>query len=407
MNPKPRLRTRMAVVAAGALALGAVCVASPERSGSVWLSSQAIAAPETPDTTSRKQVAAETLRKLVTLSKVSESYRELRRALDTVLIPALKEFASGAFPGAPETSPETLDTLAKTLTFLDYLNKAADEVEVALARHSDQMIDEAAEIIAQDETGKTLRDLQALVDLPATGKAFDTFHAMVRLFTGLDLMDARAIAAFRMWAGQFELGGQDLNFTLPDQPRNAPTPERLGKAQSLITDALTISRLEDAIERMTRFARDVYAPAARLSEDERQALLDRIQEFELSYGLQKAVALSLAPVIVASVLTDDQMDIIHAFVRSPAFGKAASLYFDLIRAGTSFTKEDIAEADRLLGRLGARESASSPDGNSQMEQAWQDYIERWTKTISDAISPEVRAGLERARAALYGERVPL
>jgi hypothetical protein len=394
-------------MAAGALTLVALCVAAPERFGGGWRPALATAAPETLDMAARKQAAAASLRKLVTLSKASESYRELRRALDSVLIPALKESASGAFPSAPEATPEMLDTIAKTLTFLDYLNKAGDEVEIALARHGDQMIDEAAEIIARDETGKTLRDLQALVDLPGTGKAFETFHAMVRLFTGLDLMDTRAIAAFRMWAGQFELGGQDFNFSLPNQPRNAPTPERLGKAQSLVTDTLTISRLEDVIERMMRFARDVYAPAAPLSEDERQALLDRIEEFELSYGLQKAVALSLAPVIMASMLTDDQMDVIHAFVRSPAFGKAASLYFDLIRAGTSFTKEDIAEADKLLGRLGAREGAPSPDENSQMEQAWQDYIDRWTKTISDAISPEVRAGLERARAALYGEGVPL
>lgn len=361
---------------------------------------------ERPDFAERKRVAQDAIRELVRLSKAPRIYGELRQTLETVIIPAFKETASGTFPGAPDFKPEALKALAATLTYLDHLQRAGAEFETAMEKHGDAMIADASGLVAQHTTPQGLQHLQEAGKLEVTRKAFDAVYALSRLFTGLSLMDARALATFEAWTKQIDTQALALQFP-PKTPGSLPDPANVAKAQALVTDVLQILRIDDIVARVVPFLRDVVARSSHLSAEDRKELLGNIQAFELTYVIQKTIAQSLAPTLIASSFTGEQIETLHAFVRAPTFSKLAGLYFDLIHAATAFTRTDIADAERLAEEIDTGAHGRPEAGREAAEAAWKAFGERWSKTLSESISPEVREGLAKSWAELQAKDVPL
>jgi hypothetical protein len=357
--------------------------------------------PATPEFTARKQAAAAIIRKLVDLSQAKLIFKEMRTTLREVSIPAMKESIQGNFPVSPQAGFEIYEQIARALTFFTYLDRASDEFETAMAANSDAMIEDAAGILARYHGDGQISDLEQLASLEATRKAFQTLYATSRLMTGFSLEDARAFAALNAWASQqLRPGASPFAMPLPKDRSASPSVEKMVKAQALVTGALRISRIEEMVQRLIGFVRDVYVPSAGLSPDERQKLLDRVQELELSYTMRKGIMLALAPVLIASYFNDEQIETLSAFVKTPAFSRLSSLYFDLIQTGTSFTPNDISDASGLLKRM-------KPEKSPETEKAWNDYYDRWSKIIYEGISPEIRAGLEKSWSDLKKPGAPL
>jgi hypothetical protein len=357
-----------------------------------------------PDFAANREAAASAIRKLVALSQAKLIYAEMRRCLREVFIPALKETAEGGFPATPDPTPETYIRLAKALTFLDYLDRASGPFEAAMAEHGDAMIEEAGAIAAQYGGADEVRLLEKLVKLPAVQKSFETIHAASRLISGFSLDDARAFAALKAWAYRLDLDASTFGAPSDNGPAGIPSAAKMAKAQALFADALRILRFDDMVHRLISFARDVYLPYIDLSPREKQGLLERLQEVEVAYNLKKAVALALAPVLIASSLTDEQLDTLRAFIETPAFAKLSSLYANLVLAATSFTPDDIQEAGSLRREA---ENALSEKKREAAEKAWNAYWDRWSKIISDAIPTDIREGLRKAWADLQTKGVPL
>jgi hypothetical protein len=301
----------------------------------------------------------------------------------------LKESLQGNFPVSPQAGFDTYVVAAKMLTFLTYLDRASDEFERAMAANSDAMIEDAAGIMAQYHTDEQIRDLEQLASLDATRKAFQTLYTASRLMTGFSLEDSRAFAALNAWARQLSLGATPFAMPSPNSPSGVPSVARMAKAQTLITDALRISRIEEMTMKVISFLRDVYIPSAGMTPDEKKSALDKIQEFELSYSIKKGIGFALAPVLLASYLDDGQIDVLSEFVKTPAFTKFFSLNFDVVQSGTSFTPDDIKDASSLLRRI-------NPSGNNETDMAWRKYYDRWSKIVYESIAPEIRAGLEKS-----------
>src|SRR5690606_19003921 len=153
----------------------------------------------------------------------------------------------------------------------------------AVAQHADEMIDEAADILARHATFRELEYLKRASQLGALQKGFESLHAASRLITGFSLMDARAITLFENWAKGLDRNAFSLLFPEPGSPRGQPTPEKMAKAQNLVADAVRISRIEEAIERCLSFMRDVYLPATPLDAKERKEVIAGIEALEFSY----------------------------------------------------------------------------------------------------------------------------
>src|SRR5262249_25046987 len=151
------------------------------------------------------------------------------------------------------------------------------------------------------------------------------------------------------------------------------------KAQALINDLMTASHLDEMVADVNRFVREVYVETAPLEAQERQELIDRMDQFQFTYTMQKAVVLAIAPATLAAALTDQQLAALHGFIRSPAFARAFDLFRDFVKSATAYTKEDIQNAQRSFEEFDRksklREHAS--EEHEKAKAAWSALIDKW------------------------------
>src|SRR5262249_11871047 len=158
----------------------------------------------------------------------------------------------------------------KTLTFLDYTRRAGDELDAALSENRQAMISDAAELLAKTSSLSEINETRDVLKLPGARKAFDAFYAMTRLLTGLSYGDSRSFSEFSAWADGLNI---DFEHGMPGgDAQSVPSPEKVEKAQALVTGFLNVSHFEEMVEEVKRFTRDVYAETAPMTEDERQEL---------------------------------------------------------------------------------------------------------------------------------------
>lgn len=357
-----------------------------------------------------KKLAQALIEDTLKAAHAAEIYADMRHTLRDIYIPAVRDIAQGDYPGMPTPNPKTAALLAKLLTFMTYLSKAGDELDAALDENHDAIVSDISEQIAKTAQVSELKDLRDFLTLPAVRKSFDALYMATKLVTGFSYEDTRSFAEFSAWM-------RDLNFDfsqampgMPGQPSaQAPSKRRLAKAGALVDDLVRLSHFDDMVDDVKRFMREVYAETAPMSEADREALRDQIDQFEATYTMQKAMVLAMAPTLVASALTDEQLETLHGFIRSPAFAKAFDLVRNLVKAGTAFTKEDILAARRSLEALEKKAGSRVRDAQEQerIKDEWNALVTKWTDILKSRISPATRSGLEQSLEDLQRDDIPI
>jgi hypothetical protein len=357
--------------------------------------------------TQAKRVAQNLIEEALALSHVSEIFDSLRRTLSDVYIPVMRGLVQGDYPGAPEADVATASALAKMLTFMDYLRKAGDELDVALSDSRNAMISDFAAQLAKAANASELADARRIFDLPATRKTLDAAYAMSRLVTGFSYEDTRTFSEFSAWARSLSL---DISQVVPgnqDRTKPAPSGRKVLKAQAFVNDLMRISHLDEMVTDAEGFARDVYAETAPASPEEREKLRRDIDQYEFMYNMQKAVVIGIAPSVVAASLTDEQLETLTRYLHSPAFGKAFDLLRDAVKSATAYTKEDILDAQKAIKDLDEKSKLRSPEEREKAKAEWSALIDKWTETLRDRISPETRRGLEQSLDDLQLRDAPM
>ena len=354
-----------------------------------------------------KRIAQNLIEEALSLSHVSEIFDSLRRTLSDVYIPVLRGLVQGDYPGAPEADVATASALAKMLTFMDYLRKASDELDVALSDSRNAMISDFAEQLAKAANASELADARRIFDLPATRKTLDAAYAMSKLVTGFSYEDSRTFSEFSAWARGLSL---DISQVVPgnqDRAKPAPSGRKVLKAQAFMNDLMRISHLDEMVADAEGFARDVYVETVPASPEEREKLRRDIDQYEFMYNMQKAVAIGIAPSVVAASLTDEQLETLTRYLHSPAFGKAFDLLRDAVKSATAYTKEDILDAQKAIKDLDEKSKLRSPEERERAKAEWSALIDKWTETLRDRISPETRRGLEQSLDDLQLRDAPM
>ncbi len=387
------------MVMAFALALGPVAVAAQ----AVVQESRPVATPE--DTVAKERAARDFIVELLPVSRMPDIYEDVRRTVRDVYLPVLRDAATGNMPGTPPPDAEMADAMAKLLTFLTYALKASDEIAPALAKNRDAMISDVAALLAKHSSAAEINNARELLRKTAARKGFDTIYAASRMVTGFTYEETRSMQAFSAWANKVAAG---MSFATPPGNGNTPPRAKVAKAQALVNDILAVSRLDDMAAHMFRFAREVVLQAVPANEEERADYKNQIDQYEFAYGMQKGMVIGIAPPMLAQAMTDEQLDRLHDFVRSPAFAKTFALLFDVVRAATAFTAQDIKEVRDFMEETQANRGLHprGPEEEAQAEADWEALRQKWTDKLMASLSPETREGLERSAKALQALDLP-
>jgi hypothetical protein len=371
------------------------------------------AAPEIPADPQVKEAARAFIEELLRLTHAPDIFSDLRRSLREVYIPALRDFVEGNNPGVPTPDPKSAAAVAKLLTYMDYLRKAGDELDAALADNRDAMISDVAGQMAKSTNISGIDSVRAAFKLPAVTKGLDALYAITKLLTGFTYDDSRTFSSFSAWASRQDLDMQRaLPGLIPGGPQSGdavPSRSKVVKAQALVNDFLSISHLDEMVENAHRFVRDVYAETAPIPESERQALREQAGQFEFMYNMQKGIMIAMAPSMIAASLTDDQLAQVQSFVRSNSFAKLCDLLRNSVNSGTAFTKEDILEAQKTFEDLESKAKSQEHSGaeESKLKAEWDALADKWADTLRKRISPETLDGLKKAMDELKDQGAPI
>ncbi len=357
------------------------------------------------DMAARERAAHDLVVEFLPASRMPEIYADIRRTVRNVYLPVLRDAASGDVPGMPAPDAEMADAMAKLLTFLTYALKASDEIEPVLAAERDAIISDIAALLAKHSSLAEIDNARELLRKTAARKGFDAIYALSRLATGFTYEETRSMQEFSAWARKTALG---VSLASPPGEGDAPPPAKVAKAQEIVNDLLANSRLDDMAARLFRFAREVVLPAVSTEEEARADYKSQIDQYEFAYGLQKGVVIGVAPSVLAQTLTDEQLEKLHGFVRSPAFEKTFTLLFDAVRAATAFSVEDIREIQDFAAKAQASGKLypRGPEEEAQAEADWEALRKKWADMLMASLSPETREGLERSAKELQGLDMP-
>ncbi len=365
---------------------------------------------EYPQNAESARLAREVIEGALRDSRVAEISSDLRRTFREVHLPLLRDAVQGDLPGAPAPDAETAAIMAKGLTLLDYARRTGDELDVALTKNREAMISEAAAVIAKTSTTSQIKDAGEVMNLPAVRKSFDAFYAMTKLITGFTYQESRSFYEFSAWAESVQLGlPEAAPGGVHGKPQPVPSPKKIAKAQAVVSDLMRISQLDEMVADAKRFAREVYVETAPMSDEERQELREQIDQWEFAYNLQKTMALSAAPSMVASALTDEQLATLHNFILSPGVAKLFAVFRDIVKTGTAFTKGDVLGAQRSIEQIQQKSQTAekSLEQRDRNRDEWSAYFDKWTDIIENSISPDTRSGLKRSFEEFQSTGVPM
>jgi hypothetical protein len=355
-----------------------------------------------------KRLAQNVIEEALQLSHAAEIFDDLRRTLREVYIPVMRGLVQGDYPGAPEADAGTASALAKVLTFMDYLRKGGDELDVALSEDRSAMISDFSEQMAKAVNASELSDARRLFDLPATRKTLDASYAMSKLVTGFSYEDSKTFSEFSAWARGLNL---DISEVMPGNNNNGSKPVPSGrkvlKAQAAVDNLMRMSHLDEMAADVECFARDVYAETIPATPGEREKLRRDIDQYQFMYNIQKAVVVGIAPSVVAASLTDEQLETLNGYLRMPAFAKAFDLLRDAVKAATAYTKEDILEAQKAFKELDEKSKLRSPEERERAKAEWTALIDKWTEKLKAKISPETQQGLQQSLDDLQLRDAPM
>lgn len=329
-------------------------------------------------------------------SRLPEIYADLRRAVGEVYLPALRDTLDGGTSDQPDFDEEDIVTFKAVADFLEYSLKASNELEPFLSDNRDAIILDFATLQAKYTSSAEIEALSELLELPAMRKIFNTLYAASRLVTGYSYDDMRSYYTQSAWLN-------DLSSSLADNPglgpeKQPPSAEKIAKAGALITDLFRVSRLDEMVQDIVRFAKDVQSEANLALEDEDTDVKSQIEWLEFFYNLQKSIAMSAGPSMLATLFTDEQLNQLHLFILSPVTTKTFGFVHETVRSATSLTPQDI----RALKRFSEKAEQEGlflkrpPDEQAQLRQEIDALAAIWRDRAWEYLTPETREGLVQA-----------
>jgi hypothetical protein len=328
-------------------------------------------------------------------SRLPEIYADLRRVLQDAYLPSIRDAAKESTPGNPAFDAELAPHLDTIIAFMQYSLRAAEEAEPFLIQHRDEMIADLARAHAKYLSMPEIQALAELLNLPAMRKAFNAFYAASRLVTDYNYQELRSYYDMTAWLRELNLTGPNNPFTNPDG--RTPAPELVGKAQSIINDFLGVSRIDEMVEKVIRFWKEVQQSTL-LSEAQREEARSALERFEFFYNLQKSMVAAVGPSALAAIMSREQLEKLHLLVLAPVTAKSFGLMDEIVRGVTSFSKDDIASVQKFADdaeKKGLFKERSAED-KARAEAEMKALGETWMERIKGSLTPETRAGLERS-----------
>ncbi len=331
-------------------------------------------------------------------SRLPEIYTDFRRSVRDVYLPALRDTLQKGVPGKPPLDEEQKKALGAFADLLNYSLRASDELEPFLQQNRDAIISDIATLEAKYLSLPEIKALRELLDMPAMRKIFNAIYAASRLFTGYTYEDMRSYYAQSAWLSDLKSSLTGNPLVEPNAP--PPSPEKIAKAGAIINDFLRVSRLDEMVHDVIRFARDVQLDGSQKPDGEGKdaQAQNQVEWLEFFYNLQKTFVLTAGPSTLAAMFSDEQLDQLHLLVLSPVMTKSFGLLQETVRAATSLTRQDIqslqtfAENAEKNGLFGTR----TEEEQEQLKLETQALAQIWRDRAWNYLKPETREGLSRA-----------
>jgi len=349
------------------------------------------------DPLTEKSQAAAFLNDALFASRLPLIHAEMREAVRTVYLPSMQ---ARLISRSDELTPEELEEYEALVDLLDYSLRAADELEPVLEAEGEAIIDDVAAFMADHMTGEQIAIAHEMLRTPAAHKGFNTLHAASRLVTDVSAAELRQYQELTAWMDRIRPQTDSNPFA--DGGAVPPPPETIAKAEAVIDDLMRVLRLDEMVDRITAFIRNVVLDVETLDDDERAIARQGLAQFEFFYSMGMSVYIAAAPSMLAASVSLEDLRTLHLLVLSPVNAKGVDLIFDVIRHGTSFTAGDIREFRALLDEAEAAGPELTPEDKAAAEADWRRLVDTWRARLRASMSPETRDGLDAAIEALEG-----
>ncbi len=297
-----------------------------------------------------------------------------------------------AQPDLHPLEPDAAAKLALLAPLVEYSLKAADELDPVIEEKRDEMFADAARVLAKTMSGEEIRLAAEILETPAARKGFNVLYAVSRLFTGYNHEDMRRSQELRNWTADLKLELKANPFAPSEGP--PPPPERVAKAQSIVTDFMRISQIDDMVGEFLRFYKDVVLQVDNFTDEERATIQTGMQQFEFYYNLGKSMAIAVAPSALASALDDEQLGKLRLVILSPVLAKSFGMIYTVVREMTSFTVPDLQQFRALSDEAEQYKSSRTDADRQRIEAEWELLGDKWRKIFEDRLTPETREGLQ-------------
>jgi hypothetical protein len=334
------------------------------------------------------------------VSHTPEIYEETRVFLRTVLVPVAKDVVSGKIPSSLPNTPEFKALSSKLVNGAELLVKASDDVDQFIKANKDEMISDAARVLAKHFSQEELEQVRASLKLEAVRKGFDGFYMFTKFaVTGYTYEETRRAQEFMGWAENVVMGRTGAGKT-PQVINPNPTAEQKQKAEAIVKDFMRVSQVESIIDDGIQFARSVVIKSLP-PEGQAQASAG-LDQVEFMYAAQKPAVLAAAPMVIAQFLKDEELEKVHNFVKTPVFAKVFKLLRDSQKTFTAINLEDVTQAKVFFEDM--KKKGVLRERNSEEKKAFEAdleaYSQKWAAKATDAIEPQTRQGLMQLVAEL-------
>ena len=211
------------------------------------------------------------------------------------------------------------------------------------------MISDAAEQIAKTAKAAEIDDIRATLKLPAVTKGLDALYAISKLLTGFSYEDSRTFSGFSAWASR-----QDFDSAAGVAGSARKRPDSAFQAQNRESaSSRERSDLDLAYRRNGRGRKPLrparFTPRLPLCPKRTgRSCASRPSNSSSCTMCKRRWCSRRLPSVMAASLSDEQLAVLHGFVRSPAFAKL----FDLLRyrgeGGNGIHKRGYSRSPKVL-----------------------------------------------------------
>lgn len=338
---------------------------------------------------SEKQRRAEQLiEQTMRIARIEDIYSELRYAARELYLPYYETFPQKLAENGADA--EQIRRAGAFARFLGFAVTAGDELEPVFERRGDEIIGDYATVFAKNMTDQQLDLVGDALETPAARKLGNIVYAYSRIVTGYSKADFRSLDDVVDLALSLDIEIGENPLEPGDGP--PPSPEKVDKAEAIVSDLLRISRFDDMVSDIVDFGNNTLLKLDSLEPSERSEIRNGLQQIQFYYNLAKSMAVAVVPSALANSASLQDLDKLHRIVLSPIMSKSFDLIYDLVRESTSFTVLDLTTVKALSERGEALEE-QMPGNDEEIKEEFEALAEKWREILWDSLTPETRRGL--------------